>query len=131
VVYLRGCDLDGLQGEVVEVHGGQASVRVTVLFRRVVARVPFTQLSREPPSPPSEEAELLPQPRQAARATAEVFTPGQVAELCKVSQRTVCKWFDAGRLPGYRTPAGQRRIPRADLIRFLQEHGMPLGELTP
>jgi excisionase family DNA binding protein len=130
VVYLRGGDFDGLQGEVVEVHEGQASVRVTVLFRPAVARVPFDQLSREPPSPPVAVAEPSPQPRPAARTAEEVFTPGRVAELCRVSERTVCKWFDSGRLPGYRTPAGRRRIPRADLIRFLQEHGMPLGELA-
>ena len=40
------------------------------------------------------------------------------------------KWFDSGRLRGYRIPGSQdRRIPREQLIRFLKEHGMPLGEL--
>jgi two-component system response regulator RpaA len=42
----------------------------------------------------------------------------------------VSKWFDSGRLRGYRIPGSQdRRIPREHLIRFLKEHGMPLGEL--
>jgi excisionase family DNA binding protein len=59
-----------------------------------------------------------------------VYTTGQVARLCKVAPRTVTKWFDSGRLRGYRIPGSQdRRIPRANLIRFLKEHGMPLGEL--
>jgi excisionase family DNA binding protein len=60
----------------------------------------------------------------------KVFTTGQVAKICKVAPRTVSKWFDSGRLKGYRIPGSQdRRIPREQLIRFLKEHGMPLGEL--
>ncbi len=60
----------------------------------------------------------------------KVFTTGQVAKICKVAPRTVSKWFDSGRLRGYRIPGSQdRRIPREQLIKFLKEHGMPLGEL--
>jgi len=60
----------------------------------------------------------------------KVFTTGQVAKICKVAPRTVSKWFDSGRLRGYRIPGSQdRRIPREHLIRFLKEHNMPLGEL--
>jgi len=60
----------------------------------------------------------------------KVFTTGQVAKLCKVAPRTVSKWFDAGRLKGYRIPGSQdRRIPREYLIKFLKEHGMPLNDL--
>ena len=59
-----------------------------------------------------------------------IGTTGQVAKICKVAPRTVSKWFDSGRLRGYRIPGSQdRRIPREHLIRFLKEHGMPLGEL--
>lgn len=59
-----------------------------------------------------------------------VFTTGQVAKICKVAPRTVSKWFDSGKLRGYRIPGSQdRRIPRDHLIRFLKEYGMPLGEL--
>ena len=60
----------------------------------------------------------------------KVFTTGQVAKICKVAPRTVSKWFDSGRLRGYRIPGSQdRRIPREHLIRFLKEHNMPLGDL--
>ena len=60
----------------------------------------------------------------------KVFTTGQVAKICKVGPRTVSKWFDSGRLRGYRIPGSQdRRIPREYLIKFLKEHGMPLGDL--
>jgi excisionase family DNA binding protein len=59
-----------------------------------------------------------------------IFTTVEVARICKVAPRTVAKWFDSGRLRGYRIPGSQdRRIPREHLIRFLKEHGMPLGEL--
>src|SRR5947207_10901950 len=60
----------------------------------------------------------------------KVFTTGQVAKICQVAPRTVSKWFDSGRLKGYRIPGSQdRRIPRDQLIRFLKENGMPLGAL--
>ncbi len=57
----------------------------------------------------------------------KVFTTGQVAKICKVAPRTVSKWFDSGRLKGYRIPGSQdRRIPRDYLVKFLKEHGMPV-----
>src|SRR3954453_1070917 len=60
----------------------------------------------------------------------KVFTTGQVAKICKVAPRTVSKWFDSARLRGYRIPGSQdRRLPREHLIKFLKDHGMPLGEL--
>src|SRR3974377_2424787 len=60
----------------------------------------------------------------------KVFTTGQVAKICEVAPRPLSKGFDSGRLRGYRIPGSQdRRIPREHLIKFLKEHGMPLGEL--
>ncbi len=60
----------------------------------------------------------------------KVFTTGQVAKICKVAPITVSRWFDSGRLKGYRIPYSQdRRIPREYLIKFLKEQGMPLGDL--
>src|SRR2546421_1280515 len=68
--------------------------------------------------------------KRSVPAMKKVFTTGQVAKICKVAPRTVSKWFDSGRLRGYRIPGSQdRRIPREQLIKFLKEHGMPLGEL--
>jgi excisionase family DNA binding protein len=62
--------------------------------------------------------------------TKEVFTTGEVARICNVAPRTVSKWFDAGQLRGYRIPGSKdRRIPKAQLVRFMQAHHMPLGEL--
>ena len=63
--------------------------------------------------------------------TMKVFTTGQVAKICKVAPRTVAKWFDSGRLKGYRIPGSQdRRIPREYLVKFLAQHGIPLGDLA-
>ncbi len=60
----------------------------------------------------------------------KVFTTGQVAKICKVAPRTVSKWFDKGRLKGYRLDGSEdRRIPRENLIAFMQSRGMPLGDL--
>jgi len=60
----------------------------------------------------------------------KVFTTGQVAKLCKVAPRTVSKWFDSGRLKGYRIPGSQdRRIPREYLIKFMKEYGIPTNGL--
>jgi len=60
----------------------------------------------------------------------QVLTTGEVAKICQVAPRTVSKWFDSGRLRGYRIPGSQdRRIPKDQLIRFLKENGMPLGDL--
>ena len=49
----------------------------------------------------------------------------QAARLCKVAPRTVSKWFDSGRLKGFRLPGTQkRRIPMQDLLDFLDTHKM-------
>jgi len=62
----------------------------------------------------------------------KVFTTGQVAKICKVAPRTVSKWFDSGRLRGYRIPGSQdRRIPREHLLRFSQGAWNALGDLKP
>ena len=60
----------------------------------------------------------------------KVFTTGQVAKICKVAPRTVSKWFDSGRLKGYRIPGSKdRRIPVANLMQFMKTHGIPLDGL--
>jgi excisionase family DNA binding protein len=60
----------------------------------------------------------------------QVYTTGEVAKICQVAPRTVSKWFDSGKLRGYRIPGSQdRRIPKDQLIRFMKEFGMPLNGL--
>ena len=68
--------------------------------------------------------------REAPRFTKSVFTTGEVAEICKVSQQTVIRCFDSGRLRGFRVPGSRfRRIPRDSLIQFMKEHSIPLDQL--
>lgn len=60
----------------------------------------------------------------------KVFTTGEAAEVCKVSQQTIIRCFDAGRLGGFRVPGSKfRRIPRADLIRFMRDNDIPTENL--
>lgn len=59
-----------------------------------------------------------------------VFTTGEVADICKLSQQTVIRCFDNGRLRGYRVPGSRfRRIPRESLIQFMKDHNLPLDQL--
>lgn len=59
--------------------------------------------------------------------TKEIYTTGEVAKICKVAPRTVSKWFDAGKLKGYKLPgAGDRRIQKDNLINFLTEYKFPI-----
>ena len=43
-----------------------------------------------------------------------VFTTGEAAKICKVSQQTIIRCFDNGQLKGFRVPGSSkfRRIPR-------------------
>ncbi len=60
----------------------------------------------------------------------EVLTTGEVAKICNVAPRTVSKWFDSGQLKGYRIPGSRdRRIPTAELLKFMKAHNMPIGEV--
>ncbi|MGV6813720.1 MAG: response regulator [Phycisphaerales bacterium] len=57
----------------------------------------------------------------------KVFTTGEAAKVCKVSQQTIIRCFDSGRLNGFRVPGSRfRRIPREELIRFMRENDIPL-----
>ena len=59
-----------------------------------------------------------------------VFTTGQAAAICKLSQQTIIRCFDNGRLKGFRVPGSKfRRIPRDALLKFMKEHNIPLDGL--
>ncbi len=60
----------------------------------------------------------------------ELFTTGEAAEICRVSQQTIIRCFDSGRLEGFRVPGSRfRRIPRENLVRFMKENSIPLESL--
>ncbi len=60
----------------------------------------------------------------------QVFTTGEAAEICKVSQQTIIRCFDSGRLQGFRVPGSRfRRIPRPELLRFMKANDIPTDSL--
>ena len=48
-----------------------------------------------------------------------LLTPGDVAEIYRVTSKTVSHWADAGRLPSVRTPGGHHRFREADVQALL------------
>src|SRR5947209_2912228 len=59
-----------------------------------------------------------------------VFTTGEAAKVCKVSQQTIIRCFDNGQLKGFRVPGSRfRRIPREALYKFMKDNGIPTDAL--
>ncbi|MEZ6092698.1 MAG: response regulator [Pirellulaceae bacterium] len=59
-----------------------------------------------------------------------VFTTGEAAKICKVSQQTIIRCFDNGTLKGFRVPGSRfRRIPRDQLFAFMRDNGIPTDAL--
>jgi excisionase family DNA binding protein len=59
-----------------------------------------------------------------------VFTTGEAAKICKVSQQTIIRCFDSGQLKGFRVPGSRfRRIPRDQLFHFMRDNGIPTDAL--
>ncbi|MGF1578831.1 MAG: response regulator [Gemmataceae bacterium] len=59
-----------------------------------------------------------------------VFTTGEAAKICKVSQQTIIRCFDNGQLKGFRVPGSRfRRIPRDSLYKFMKENKIPTDAL--
>lgn len=57
----------------------------------------------------------------------DVLTAGQVAKWCGCAPRTVCKWFDAGALKGWRLPGSlDRRFHVRDAVAFMRANKMPV-----
>ncbi len=60
----------------------------------------------------------------------DLFTTGEAAEICRVSQQTIIRCFDAGRLEGFRVPGSRfRRIPRQNLVKFMKDNKIPLDSI--
>lgn len=64
------------------------------------------------------------------RTAKTVYTTGEAARICKVSQQTIIRCFDSGQLKGFRVPGSRfRRIPRETLQKFMKENGIPTDAL--
>jgi excisionase family DNA binding protein len=59
-----------------------------------------------------------------------LFTTGEAADVCSLSQQTIIRCFDSGKLKGFRIPGSKfRRIPRESLVTFMKENGIPQASL--
>lgn len=52
------------------------------------------------------------------------FSPRELAEVVGVSESSVKRWADAGRIGAGRTVGGHRRIPLRDAVRFIRSNGL-------
>ncbi|MBS3821309.1 MAG: helix-turn-helix domain-containing protein [Phycisphaerae bacterium] len=60
-----------------------------------------------------------------------VYTTGEAATICHLSQQTIIRCFDNGHLGGFRVPGSRfRRIPHEDLVAFMRVNGIPLGPVA-
>jgi len=60
-----------------------------------------------------------------------VYTTGEAAEICNLSQQTIIRCFDSGRLKGFRVPGSKfRRIPYDSLVQFMKDSGIPLNNFS-
>ena len=60
----------------------------------------------------------------------ELYTTGEAAEICRVSQQTIIRCFDSGRLEGFRVPGSKfRRIPHLSLIKFMKDNSIPVDHV--
>ena len=61
----------------------------------------------------------------------DVFTSGEVADICRASLQTVNRWLNARELKGYRpTKNADWRITRKELMIFMKDNGIPLEFIT-
>lgn len=66
----------------------------------------------------------------SAMTSKTVFTTGEAAKICKVSQQTIIRCFDNGSLKGFRVPGSRfRRIPRDQLYAFMRDNNIPTDAL--
>lgn len=57
----------------------------------------------------------------------KVYTTGEVAKLLGININTVIKWFDEGKINGFRLPGSlERRITRTALLHFMQTNEIPM-----
>ncbi|CAE7402165.1 unnamed protein product [Symbiodinium sp. CCMP2456] len=57
-----------------------------------------------------------------------VFTPKQIAQALGVSESSVKRWVDSGRLPAAKTAGGHRKVPLPSIAKFIRETGHQLAE---
>jgi len=80
--------------------------------------------------PKAPHVRLAPRQEGMEERMKSVFTTGEAAKICKVSQQTIIRCFDNGQLKGFRVPGSRfRRIPREMLYKFMKDNGIPTDAL--
>lgn len=64
------------------------------------------------------------------KGSKNVFTTGDVAEICGVTLRTVINWIRQGKLKAYRLPGarGDNRVEKQVLLEFLRRNHLPVPD---
>lgn len=57
----------------------------------------------------------------------EILTPRQVAKAIGISESSLKRWCDSGRLPAMKTAGGHRRLKRADILRLVRDGDLALN----
>ncbi len=56
-----------------------------------------------------------------------LLSPRELADALGVSESSLKRWVDAGKITAARTEGGHRRIPLLEAVRFIRESGAPLA----
>ncbi|MCC6748192.1 MAG: response regulator [Deltaproteobacteria bacterium] len=59
---------------------------------------------------------------------ARIYSSRKIGHLVGADPSSVNRWIDSGRLKAFRTPGGHRRVLYPDLLKFLDECGMPVPD---
>jgi hypothetical protein len=55
-----------------------------------------------------------------------IFSTGECARICGLSQQTIIRCFDNGGIVGFRVPGSRfRRVPALRLKEFIEKNGVP------
>jgi excisionase family DNA binding protein len=55
------------------------------------------------------------------------LTPKQVAQAIGVSESSVKRWCDGGKIPFHKTAGGHRRLDTSDVLQFCRSHGQEIA----
>ena len=66
----------------------------------------------------------------SSTAMKELLSPNQVAKAIGVSESSLKRWADQGRIASVRTAGGHRRLPVASVLEFVRERGLELVDAT-
>lgn len=107
------------------VSGEQGEGEVDIL---VMPKEPPSKLSSSGPKDEGEDTSQTPPAEDLSLK--RIFTTGEAAVACGLSQQTIIRCFDSGRIGGFRVPGSKfRRIPRDALIQFMRVNNIPVDSI--